>query len=314
EPPVQKPPRGPGAGVATVRKAGIETFRYLLLNLPHGWQSYADSPAIGSLRPEGKATIVGTLVSIAARRSPRQRLSLTEAKLKDDTGGSISVVWFNQPFRAREFKPGDRIAVAVRWGHKPADQSEWARARDRLAWSELFQLQVAFFVARRQIQSEPAQPLPYRQDVIDAFKTGLGFELTNAQRRATWDVFKDIASEVPMNRLLNGDVGSGKTAVAAAAVAMTHAAGLQSLVMAPTEILARQHLGKFRAYLEQSFPELRVDLLVSGLPAAERRRVITSVASGHTALLVGTHALIEQAVEIPDLGLAVVDEQHRFGT
>ena len=393
---VEKLPRASAADVASLRKLGIETFRDLLLNLPHGWQSYADSPAIGSLRPEGKATIVGTLVSIAARRSPRQRLSLTEAKLKDDTGGSISVVWFNQPFRAREFKPGDRIAVAgtvkasryggvqmqnphvervgngdgprwvgdlmplyhltgkltsrkiatwveaalplaagladvvpdavqrrqglpslaetVRWGHKPADQSEWARARDRLAWSELFQLQVAFFVARRQIQSEPAQPLPYRQDVIDAFKTGLGFELTNAQRRATWDVFKDIASEVPMNRLLNGDVGSGKTAVAAAAVAMTHAAGLQSLVMAPTEILARQHLGKFRAYLEQSFPELRVDLLVSGLPAAERRRVITSVASGHTALLVGTHALIEQAVEIPDLGLAVVDEQHRFGT
>jgi ATP-dependent DNA helicase RecG len=89
---------------------------------------------------------------------------------------------------------------------------------------------------------------------------------------------------------------------------------MQSVVMAPTEILARQHLGKFRGYLEPSFPDLRVDLLVSGLPAAERRRVITSVASGHTALLVGTHALIEDGVEIPNLGLAIVDEQHRFGT
>src|SRR5436305_11783949 len=123
-----------------------------------------------------------------------------------------------------------------------------------------------------------------------------------------------MARTIPMNRLLNGDVGSGTTAGAAAAVAMTHASGLQAVVMAPTEILARQHLGKFRSYLEASFPDLKVDLLISGLPAAERRRVTMSVASGQTALLVGTHALIEERVEIVNLGLAVVDEQHRFGT
>src|SRR6202048_2885679 len=120
--------------------------------------------------------------------------------------------------------------------------------------------------------------------------------------------------ETPMNRLLNGDVGSGKTAVAAAAAAMVHAAGMQAVVMAPTEILARQHLHKFRAYLEASFPGLTVELLVSGLSAAERRRVRSAVASGHCALLVGTHALIEEKVELANLGLAVVDEQHRFGT
>jgi ATP-dependent DNA helicase RecG len=119
---------------------------------------------------------------------------------------------------------------------------------------------------------------------------------------------------VPMNRLLNGDVGSGKTAVAAACVAMTHAAGLQSVVMAPTEILARQHLHRFRTYLEASFPGLIVELLVSSQSAAERRRVKTAAASGHCALVVGTHALIEEDVEFMDLGLAVVDEQHRFGT
>jgi len=117
-----------------------------------------------------------------------------------------------------------------------------------------------------------------------------------------------------MNRLLNGDVGSGKTAVAAACAAMVHAAGMQSVVMAPTEILARQHLHKFRAYLEQSFPSLTVELLVSSQSAGERRRVRTSAASGHCALVVGTHALIEEDVEFADLGLAVVDEQHRFGT
>jgi ATP-dependent DNA helicase RecG len=164
------------------------------------------------------------------------------------------------------------------------------------------------------VQAEPATPVPYRQEVIEAFKGGLGFELTRAQKRAIWDVYRDIQRPVPMNRLLNGDVGSGKTAVAAAGVAMTHAAGQQSVVMAPTEILARQHLARFRSYLEESFASLRVELLVSGQPAPERRRVLMAAASGHCALLVGTHALIEEAVELPNLGLAVVDEQHRFGT
>jgi ATP-dependent DNA helicase RecG len=119
---------------------------------------------------------------------------------------------------------------------------------------------------------------------------------------------------MPMNRLLNGDVGSGKTAVAAACIAMAHAAGMQSVVMAPTEILARQHLHTFRAYLEASFPGLTVELLVSGQTAAERRRVRLAAASSHCALVVGTHALIEEDVEFANLGLAVVDEQHRFGT
>src|SRR5262249_62007251 len=111
-----------------------------------------------------------------------------------------------------------------------------------------------------------------------------------------------------------GDLGSGKTALAAAAAAMAHASGLQTVVMAPTEILARQHLDKFRAYLEPSFPGLSVELLISDLPAPERRRVRMSAASGLCALLVGTHALIEEEVQLASLGLAVVDERHRLGT
>ena len=206
------------------------------------------------------------------------------------------------------------VGEAVRKGHRPADQADWKRAQASLQFEQLLILQLSLLMSGRKMSDEPAQPIAYEQRVIDAFKAGLDFELTGAQRRATWDIYKDLQREVPMNRLLNGDVGSGKTVVAAAAVAMTHAAGLQSVVMAPTEILARQHLHKFRSYLEASTPGLTVELLVSGLPAAERRRVVTAVASGHTALLVGTHALIEEAVEIAELGLAVVDEQHRFGT
>jgi ATP-dependent DNA helicase RecG len=206
------------------------------------------------------------------------------------------------------------VAEAVRLGHHPQSESEWRQARRRMAFAELFELQAAFALMRAGIAAEPAVPIPYRQEVIEAFKTGLGFELTRAQRRSTWEAFKDMEQAVPMNRLLNGDVGSGKTAVAAATVAMAHAAGLQSVVMAPTEILARQHLHKFRAYLEASFPGLTVELLVSGQSAAERRRVRSAAASGHCALLVGTHALIEEEVELANLGLAIVDEQHRFGT
>jgi ATP-dependent DNA helicase RecG len=206
------------------------------------------------------------------------------------------------------------VAEAVRLGHQPDTEEEWRQARRRMAFAELFELQAAFALMRAGIAAEPAVPVPYRQEVIDAFKAGLGFELTTAQRRSTWEAFQDMEKPMPMNRLLNGDVGSGKTAVAAACVAMAHAAGLQSVVMAPTEILARQHLHKFRTYLEATFPGLTVELLVSGQSAAERRRVRSAAASGHCALLVGTHALIEEDVELANLGLAVVDEQHRFGT
>src|SRR5579859_3236932 len=206
------------------------------------------------------------------------------------------------------------IAEAVRRGHKPENEADFREASRRMAFTQLFELQTAFAMLRANIAAEPATPIPYRQEVIDAFKAGLGFELTRAQRKATWDAFQDMQKAAPMNRLLNGDVGSGKTAVAAACVAMAHAAGMQSVVMAPTEILARQHLHKFRSYLEESFPDLKVELLVSGQSAAERRRVRTAAASGHCALVVGTHALIEDDVEFADLGLAVVDEQHRFGT
>lgn len=206
------------------------------------------------------------------------------------------------------------VGDAVRFGHRPDTLDQWREARRRMAFAELFELQAAFALMRASIAAEPATPIPYRQEVIDAFKAGLGFELTHAQRRSTWEAFQDMDKTMPMNRLLNGDVGSGKTAVAAACIAMAQAAGLQSVVMAPTEILARQHLHSFRAYLEASFPGLTVELLVSGQNAAERRRVRLAAASGHCALVVGTHALIEEDVEFADLGLAVVDEQHRFGT
>ncbi len=399
EAPVTALPKvGPG-DARRLARLGIATVRELLLALPFDWEAYGGPQEVGGLEPGRQATVVGTLGEIAAKVSPRRRMRLTEATLHDDAGGVLKLVWFNQPFVARQLHRGDRVAVAgtvkaarygralemqnphferldgegqlapasvgglmpkyhlvegltsrklarwveaalpladqvedtlpdevrdrhhlltlgeaIRMGHRPESREDWIAARRRMAFAELFELQAAFALMRASVAAEPATPIPYRQDVIDAFKAGLGFELTRAQRKATWDAFQDMQRELPMNRLLNGDVGSGKTAVAAACAAMAHAAGMQTVVMAPTEILARQHLRKFRAYLEDSFPDLKVELLVSGQPAAERRRVRTAAASGHCALVVGTHALIEEDVEFSDLGLAVVDEQHRFGT
>ena len=251
--------------------------------------------------------------------TPRYHLvdGLTSRKMADWVESALPLADHLEdilPAEVRERHHLVDVADAVRMGHKPEDERDYATARRRMAFAELFELQTAFALIRAHLAAEPATPIRYRQEVIEAFKKGLGFELTRAQRKATWDAFQDMERTAPMNRLLNGDVGSGKTAVAAACVAMAHAAGLQSVVMAPTEILARQHLRRFRAYLEESFPDLKVELLVSGQSAAERRRVRTAAASAHCALVVGTHALIEDDVEFANLGLAVVDEQHRFGT
>lgn len=397
--PVSALPKVTAPDVQRLEKLGIATIRDLLLTLPFDWESYGAPSRVAQLTAGRQATVVGTIASITAKQSLRRRIRLTEATLRDDAGAPLTLVWFNQPFVARQLHKGDRVAVAgtvkearfgaslqmqnphherledggdfvavkvgglmpkyhlvagltsrklaawidsalplagqledvlpetvrdrhrllpvaeaVRLGHRPDTEDQWRDARHRMAFADLFELQAAFALVRASIAAEPATPIPYRLEVGDAFKAGLGFELTDAQRRSTRDTFRDMQKSVPMNRLLNGDVGSGKTAVAAACAAMAHASGLQSVVMAPTEILARQHLHRFRDYLEASFPELKVELLVSGQAAAERRRVRTSAASGHCALVVGTHALIEDDVEFANLGLAIVDEQHRFGT
>jgi ATP-dependent DNA helicase RecG len=153
--------------------------------------------------------------------------------------------------------------------------------------------------------------VPYDVELARAYSAGLPFRLTDGQRIAAHQVLSDLAEPGPMNRLLQGDVGSGKTAVAAMAALMTCRAGFQSVVMAPTEILARQHHATLEALLAPH--GLAPRLLLGSTGSRARREILEGLAAGHDPLVVGTHALIEDDVVLNDLGLVVVDEQHRFG-
>lgn len=200
-------------------------------------------------------------------------------------------------------------ATAFEKIHRPETPEDVLEARRRLIFEELFVLSGGLQqrkLALRAPAERPMAPLP-----PEDFFAGLPFAPTGAQARAVGDIFCDLCSGRRMNRLLQGDVGSGKTLVAAAAAWLTAKNGRQTAIMAPTELLARQH----QATLQKLFAPfgLRVELLVSALPAAEKRRVKEATAAGQVDVLCGTHALIQSDVAFADAGLFVVDEQHRFG-
>ena len=204
------------------------------------------------------------------------------------------------------------IRESVSQAHRPSGWTEWERARRRIVFDQLFLLQAAFALSK----AAAAKIRKKRSYSLDGPKFGklisaLPFSLTGAQKRAIEEIKFDLARENPMNRLLQGDVGSGKTVVAAAAVAIASDSGYQSAVMAPTEILADQHFHTFRRLMAPA--GIRVGRLVSGIPKAERKQIASGLDSGYFDLLVGTHALIEPDVRIPKLGFAVIDERHKFG-
>ncbi len=200
-------------------------------------------------------------------------------------------------------------AQAVRAVHAPRDNADLAAARRRLIFEELYLLQIGIFLLRshgRRVTSAPMRPLK-----LDPFWGSLPYAPTGAQRRATEEITRDLCAEVPMNRLLQGDVGSGKTLVAAAAIWFAAQNGWQSAMLAPTEILARQHAATLADRLEPF--GINVTLLVGGMKASEKRIALSAIADGRAGLVVGTHAVLTDAVVFKNLGLAIVDEQHRFG-
>lgn len=200
---------------------------------------------------------------------------------------------------------------AVAQMHFPDDATSLAQARRRLSFDEFFILQLGVLRQRQQWQSCPGIPVPVDRSWLDAFSSGLPYRLTQAQERVLGEIIQDIAGDRPMSRMLQGDVGSGKTVVAAAAMFLAAAAGYQAAIMVPTEILAEQHFNTLVRLLERH--EVSVRLLIGSVPRPEKDALYDQIASGEVSVVVGTHAVIQQGVQFKNLALAVVDEQHRFG-
>jgi ATP-dependent DNA helicase RecG len=209
--------------------------------------------------------------------------------------------------------------------HRPGSLHEMGEARRRLVFDELLRIQLA--LVQRKVDLERTS-VGIAHDVgvtalLDQFRSGLGFRMTAAQDRVVGEILADLARPAPMHRLLQGDVGSGKTVVAVAAMLAAVQGGHQAAVMVPTEVLAEQHHATISGLLDEmtvSDPAtllghrpLKVDLLTSHTTAGERRRIGSQLLAGGVDVLIGTHAIIQEGVEFGSLGVVVIDEQHRFG-
>ena len=199
---------------------------------------------------------------------------------------------------------------AVRAMHFPKDLADYKQALRRVKFEELFYFQMQLQVLKRETKAvSNGLKIDWQLDAVAEKKKSLPFELTSAQERSLTEILQDLRSPGHMNRLLQGDVGSGKTVVAGLVMYAVYTAGFQSALMVPTEILAEQHFDS----LTQLFPELKLALLTGGMKAAERRETLAAIEKGQVDMIVGTHALIQEGVRYHALGLVIIDEQHRFG-
>ncbi|WP_228727707.1 ATP-dependent DNA helicase RecG [Fusibacter ferrireducens] len=193
--------------------------------------------------------------------------------------------------------------------HSPKDEQTLKVARYRLIYEELFTLQLKLIVLKNNYHKAKADCLEADQEISD-FMTLLPFKLTNAQVKALEDIKRDLKSGNSMNRLIQGDVGSGKTIVAFLTLLIALKNGKQGVLMAPTAILARQHYESFKKYFDEAYA---VEILDSSVSAKEKKRIKSEITLGHIDVVIGTHAVLEEDVVFKDLGVVITDEQHRFG-
>ena len=241
----------------------------------------------------------GSLSSKTIERCVQNALSALENPIAD--------------FLPPEIRERNRLCsldTAIRYVHFPPDEQSLEEARRRLIFDELFLLQLGLFQMKGRTETRRTA-CAIRTDYSAEFEALLPFTMTGAQHRAVRDAIGDMQSGEPMNRLLQGDVGSGKTAVAAALVYSAAKNGLQSAMMAPTEVLAEQHYRTFQKFLKDT--EFSIVLLTGSMRATEKRAAKEKLKSGEAVLAVGTHALIQEDVNFQRLGLCITDEQHRFG-
>lgn len=203
-------------------------------------------------------------------------------------------------------------ARAYEWIHNPTDEKQLAKAKRRLKYDELFLMQLGLALKRHHLRhTAPATPLPCSEEIDHRIRRRFPFLLTEDQDAVIGEIVADLAKTVPMNRLLQGDVGSGKTVVALYAALTAVANKQQVAIMAPTEILARQHYQSIERYLKNS--KVRRVLLVGGIPQLKRGTILHQIQSGEVDIVVGTVALIQEDVDFANLALVIIDEQHKFG-
>ena len=395
------------APASKLARKGVRTVRDLLEYVPRTYLDLSNTKKIRDLKIGEQATVLGTIRKVDGRYL-RGRKHMLSVKVGDGTG-YIEVVFWNQPFRAKNYADGMVVAVAGRFErragklqvsgnaivetirgddegvhtgrvipihpategvsatmirryvhsalrkygdaieeplppelvkrlgllprsdaigemHFPTTRDSWRAAKRRLAFEELFVLEAGLAVRKHRFAREVrGHAHTGGRDLADRFLESLPFRPTGAQRRAIDEVATDMAEPRPMHRLLQGEVGSGKTVVAVAAALLAAGSGAQTAFMAPTEVLAEQHFLTVKRLLEplagaapaeegRLFGEgFGVELLTSAVTGKARQRALDEASSGRATLLIGTHALIQEGVAFARLGLAVVDEQHRFG-
>ncbi|HNX27469.1 MAG TPA: ATP-dependent DNA helicase RecG, partial [Phycisphaerae bacterium] len=217
--------------------------------------------------------------------------------------------WFDKAFLAKRSLMDRPTAITAM--HNPDDREHWLQARRRLAYDECMLMQLGIALMRTREVSRPAHSLKWTPAIDSHIRARFPFELTAAQNGAIKEIVSDLAKNHPMNRLVQGDVGSGKTVVAVYAALTAVANKKQVAIMAPTEILARQHYEKITRYLDGS--QVRTALLVGAMPGNAADRIRAELANGDVHIVVGTHALLGETVKFRELALVIVDEQHKFG-
>ena len=370
-----------------LEKAGLRTLGDLIYYLPRAYENYRATTTIDQIRP-GKVMIKGKPDSLKSTHARRRHLTITEGVIRDNTG-AIRVVWFNQPYRARQLDPKKEYyftgnydfkygkyqltspvvteaaevsenqsgfqpiypaknslkplffkkfigklrpnfasipdllptdyapdfagqgarAAALYDVHFPETPEDVKKGKNYLAYEELFEFLLAARLNQQENQKLNAIKLPFNAENTKNLVKNLPFKLTQAQRIATWDILRDLEKPVPMNRLLQGDVGSGKTVVAALAAHQAAKSGHQTAILAPTAILASQHASGLSALLEPF--GLKIALLTGA--TKQKASLKKQIKNGEIDIIIGTHALLTDDTVFHSLALCIIDEQHRFG-
>ncbi len=277
-----------------------------IINLPHPEvELWSTATAVAGLQP-----MYPTTEKLKARGvTNRSFAKLTQSLFEKIKPGDIPEILPAEIIR--EYQLCSR-AAALKWIHFPDSEEHMQLAKYRLKWEELFISQLTIARIRLQHTIQPGWKFEkVAEHFNDFFNKHLPFQLTNAQKRVLKEIRIDTVTGKQMNRLLQGDVGSGKTIVAVMAMLLAMDNGFQACIMAPTEILAQQHYQSISSLLEGM--NIHVRLLTGNIKGKERKEILQGLADGSTPIAIGTHALIEESVQFKNLGLAVIDEQHRFG-